>query len=121
MKEWYLAKLVYLVKTEGAEQSPQFDEQIRLLQAHDSEEAFIKARLLGGRNEESFLNHLEQKVAWTFIDTIAIYPISNAQDGAEICSRMYETDDEHMHISYIRKKAMDLQQTLGVSGMVLQQ
>ena len=91
--KWYLAKLVYRIICGDGNHTPQFDEQIRLIQAEDEFHAFQKARTLGHKEEDSFLNCVNKPVRWKFIDVSDLQPVTQMIDGAEIYSRITEEDD----------------------------
>ncbi|RYG02923.1 MAG: DUF4288 domain-containing protein, partial [Chitinophagaceae bacterium] len=59
---WYLSKLVYQIICGDGNHTPQFDEQLRLIQASDDTVAFAKARSFGYREEEVFLNQKQSLV-----------------------------------------------------------
>lgn len=53
---WYLTKLVYRIICGQGNHTPQFDEQLRLIEAGHSEEAYEKAVALGEREQDQFFN-----------------------------------------------------------------
>jgi hypothetical protein len=44
---WYIAKLVFAINHQGLNDSTQFDEQLRLIEAKDKLEGLMKARMIG--------------------------------------------------------------------------
>src|ERR1051326_2143892 len=56
---WYLAKIVYRIVCGDGNHTPQFDEQLRLIQASDELHAFQKARRLGEREQDHFLKCMQ--------------------------------------------------------------
>ncbi|MCO6498669.1 MAG: DUF4288 domain-containing protein [Chitinophagaceae bacterium] len=105
---WYLAKIVYHILCDEGEHEPQFDEQLRLITAEDELQAFLKARRLGEREEESFLNQQLKTVRWKFIDVSELYLVSKLTDGVEIYSRIQEQERTGFYIDTIRRKAAHL-------------
>ena len=101
---WYMAKIVFRIVCGEGDHTPQFDEQLRLIGASDEEEAFAKAREVGEKNEESFLNQKNQVVHWQFINISELYRLSLI-DGAEMYSRVQETEHAASFIDAINKKA----------------
>ena len=89
---WYLAKLVFRIICGDGDHAPQFDEQLRLISAASTEEAFGKAHHTGQKEQETFYNRRQQLVKWQFINVSEIYKISELIDGAEIYSRIEERD-----------------------------
>ena len=102
---WYLAKMVFRIICGDGDHTAQFDEQLRLVSAAGKEEAFHKAQILGGQEEEMFLNNNQQLVQWQFISVSELYQLSDLIDGAELYSRIEEKEnaDSYLHIVY--KKA----------------
>lgn len=102
---WYLTKIVYQIICGEGNHTPQFDEQLRLVQAPDEQEAFHKAQRIGLMEEESFLNQKNHLVKWKFIDVCELYKLSELIDGAEIYSRIQEVDDASRFVAMVRSKA----------------
>lgn len=101
---WYMAKIVFRIVCGEGDHTPQFDEQLRLIGAINEEEAFAKATNIGERDEESFLNQKNQLVHWQFINVSELYKLS-LTDGAEMYSRVQETEHPGNFIESIHKKA----------------
>ena len=107
---WYLAKIVFRIICGDGEHTPQFDEQLRLVGAHDEDEAFYKAQALGEQEEDSFLNIQNKEVKWQFINVSELYRLSSLIDGAELYSRIRETDEAQEYIQLIHRKAAFIQE-----------
>ena len=88
---WYIAKIIFGISAERRDLN-QFDEQFRLIQADNQEEAFLKARMIGLSEEDSFLNDNNKMVKWEFINVEELLPIRQLEDGVEVYSRIYEMD-----------------------------
>jgi hypothetical protein len=101
---WYMAKIVFRIICGEGDHTPQFDEQLRLVAAENEEEAFIKAKAIGERDEETFLNQRKQVVKWQFINVSELYKLTIA-DGAEMYSRVQEAEHAGNFIDTINKKA----------------
>ncbi|MDO9375670.1 MAG: DUF4288 domain-containing protein [Ferruginibacter sp.] len=108
---WFIAKLVYQVTCGAGDHTPQFDEQIRMIQADDHLHAFHKARLIGDAEGRHPASISKANVVWRFIDVIDLVPIILNMDGAEINSRVYEEEDAEMYIRTAQRKARQLLQT----------
>lgn len=105
---WYIAKIVFHISSENTSQKPQFDEQLRLIAAEDLEEAFIKARRLGLKEEDAFLNENQNIVKWEFINVAEIIPVKHLEDGSELYSRIHEEEESKAYIHCIHQKAIFL-------------
>lgn len=106
---WFLAKIVYQIICGDGDHTPQFDEQLRLIQADNETEAFDKARAIGDQEQEMFLNQQESLVQWQFINVCELYKISALIDGAELYSRVQETDNAELYIEIVNRKAAHIQ------------
>lgn len=105
---WYIAQLVFNIQI-GEQNRSQFDEQVRLIEAHNEHEAFIKARLLGGREEYEFENSDLHMVYWKFIDVVSLKKIDSFKDGLELCSRILEEEEPQQHIHYLHERAQQME------------
>ncbi|WP_207511970.1 DUF4288 domain-containing protein [Longitalea luteola] len=102
---WFLAKIVYRIVCGEGDHTAQFDEQLRLVQAADENEAFDKAKAIGEQEQEMFLNQQQKLVSWQFVNVCELYKISALIDGAELYSRIQETDDAGVYMDLVHKKA----------------
>ena len=106
--KWYLAKLVYRIICGEGDHTPQFDEQLRLIAADDDMHAFQKARLLGHREQDNFLNAVEKPVHWKFVDVAEMHELSDLSDGVEIYSRISEEEDAELYMRLVKLRATHL-------------
>src|SRR5205085_8798471 len=102
---WYIAKIVFRIISGDGDHMPQFDEQLRLINALDEIEAFEKAQQLGLDEEDSFMNHKNELVKWTFINIPELNKLPSLSDGAEIYSKVNEYDNAIRFIDTVNKKA----------------
>ena len=105
---WYIAKIVFNISAENTSHRPQFDEQLRLIAAATQEEAFMKARQLGLREEDCFLNEKMNRVKWEFINVSVVIPMRKFEDGIELYSHIHETDEAKSYIRDVHQKAIYL-------------
>lgn len=103
---WYVAKIVFKICNEGR---PQFDEHLRLIEASGFEEAFLKSRMLGLREEVYFVNDSEKPVRWEFVNVPELYPLSSLADGIELHSAIREEDEAEAYVRMIHQKAVSMQ------------
>lgn len=106
LMNWFISKIVFQVSSENTVHRPQFDEQLRLISAASYEEAFLKARVIGLNEEESFLNDQQNHVKWEFVNVSEILPVATLADGDEVYSRIVETDDAKEYIRCVHEKAI---------------
>jgi len=102
---WFLAKIVYRIVCGEGDHTAQFDEQLRLVQAANENEAFDKAKAIGEQEQEMFLNQQQKLVTWQFVNVCELYKISALIDGAELYSRIQETDNADLYTELVHKKA----------------
>ena len=102
---WYLGKLIFRIICGDGNHTPQFDEQLRLIAARDEQEAFDKAMSIGRREQDGFFNDEQQLVQWKFINVAELYRLSGLLDGAEMYSRIQETDDPEAYIDHANRLA----------------
>lgn len=102
---WYLVKMVFRILCGDGTHTPQFDEQLRLVSAGSREEAFHKAQSLGMKSEELFFNQQQQLVHWQFISVSELYLLQELIDGAELYSRVEETNDADSYIKFVHARA----------------
>lgn len=102
---WYLIKLVYRIICGQGNHTAQFDEQLRLIQADSAQEAFEKSSILGEKEEDKFYNEEQKLVQWKFINVAELYKLSVLLDGAELYSRVQETDNADLYIELTNNKA----------------
>jgi len=102
---WYLTKIVYRIICGQGNHIAQFDEQLRLIQAESSQEAFEKSTALGQKEEDNFFNEDQKLVQWKFINVSELYKLSGLLNGAELYSRIQETDNAELYIELTNRKA----------------
>ena len=106
LMNWYITKIVFNIAAEN--NTNQFDEQLRLIAAESKEEAFLKARTIGLREEDIFYNDNLKEVKWEFVNVAEIIPINGLEDGTELYSRIHETEEATSYINFVHKKAIAL-------------
>jgi hypothetical protein len=107
---WYLAKIVYQIICGEGKHKAQFDEQLRLIEAEDEATAFAKARAIGHKEQEAFLNEKQKLVRWQFINVAELYQLTALIDGAEMYSKILESESPELYITTVHKKATDIQE-----------
>jgi hypothetical protein len=106
LMNWYISKIVFSISSANTEHKPQFDEQLRLIAATSSEEAFLKARKIGLSEEDAYVNDRNNTVKWEFINVSEVIPLSTIADGMELYSSIHETEEANSYIHYVHQKAI---------------
>jgi hypothetical protein len=104
---WYLAKIVFKISNEQ-EQYAQFDEQLRLLNAEDEFQAYIKANQIGITEEVSFLNEGGHLINWLFVAVPEMRHLGELRDGMELFSRTEETEAEEQYLRQLQLRSDDI-------------
>jgi hypothetical protein len=105
---WYIAKIIFQIKGNGM-QRPQFDEHLRMIEAENFEEAFLKARILGINSEDSVINDNHGPVKWEFVNVVDLLEVEKLKDGLEIHSQVREMEEAGNYISYVHNQAASMQ------------
>jgi Domain of unknown function (DUF4288) len=102
---WYLAKLIFQVRSGEGTHTPQFDEQWRLIRADEVTWALEKASVLGRLDESAFMNDRDETVVWKFIEVADIHRISSLEDGAQLFSVTEEPANANAYIEKIKRES----------------
>ncbi|HEY0656375.1 MAG TPA: DUF4288 domain-containing protein [Chryseosolibacter sp.] len=106
LMNWFISKIVFSISSENTAHKPQFDEQLRLIAATSTEEAFLKARKIGLREEDAYVNDKNNQVKWEFINVSEVVPLSKFEDGMELYSNIHETEEASSYIHCVHQKAI---------------
>lgn len=107
---WYIAKIIFQIKGSG-QQKPQFDEHLRMIEAENFEEAFLKARILGINSEDSVISHNHGPVKWEFVNVVDLREVKALKDGLEIHTQVREMEEATQYINYVHNQAAYMQLT----------
>ena len=102
---WYIAKMVFRIISGDGNHLAQFDEQLRLINAPNQQEAFEKATEMGNLEQHSFLNKRNEIVKWEFINVPELNKLSSLEDGVELYSRVNEYENGKRFVEVVNKKA----------------
>lgn len=106
---WYIAKVIFKISNQNTTQTTQFDEHLRLILANSFEEALLKAKALGIKEEDNFINDQRQPVKWEFVNVAELLPLQELKDGLEVYSEIQEREEPNSYIHYVHQKAVSLQ------------
>ena len=102
---WYLAKLIFQIRSGEGTHTPQFDEQWRLIRADEVAWAYEKASVLGRMDDHSFLNNRNEIVMWKFIEVADIHLVGSLEDGAALFSVTEEPINAEAYIEQVKLKS----------------
>ncbi len=117
---WYLAKMIFRIVVGEGHHQPQFDEQLRLIAAIDEQSALEKAKSLGVRLQERFLNQQQRWVSWEFMDVTELSEVDSLEDGAELHYQIAEPENPEQYIGLVHRKAADIARNLEVGDWALE-
>ncbi len=100
---WYISKIVFRIVIDEKPTS-QFDEQIRLVEAENMEEAFAKAQQIGLREQETFLSVNQQECKWTYLGTTHLNPLNALQDGVQFFSLTNDAEEADSYANFVMER-----------------
>ncbi|HEY9560433.1 MAG TPA: DUF4288 domain-containing protein [Anseongella sp.] len=102
---WYISKIIFQVICGDGDHTPQFDEQLRLIQAGNEQEALKKAIQIGLEEQNTFNNSRDESVIWSFIDVAELQRVTELKDKTELYSRIVEPENEENYVDLIELRA----------------
>ncbi len=102
---WYVTKLIFRIISGDGKHAPQFDEQLRLINADTEKSAFEKAQKIGADVQESFSKAQKQLVKWLFVDVTEVNPINGLTDGTELHYQIHEAKDADLYIAWAHHRS----------------
>ena len=90
---WFLAKLVYEIQFKNASRVEQFDEQLRLISAHNWVEALERARQIGLVEEDASENLSGITLRWKFMNVTELKELNEDSDGIELYGRLVDVEN----------------------------
>lgn len=103
--DWYIAKIVYQILISDGKEAAQFEEQLRLIQAEDRQQALEKALIIGEQEESLFYNYHDQPVYWKFLDVAELQPVQQLNDGLQLYSRLEQPEYADAYVALVQSKA----------------
>lgn len=103
----YLVNIVFRIEA-SAERIAQFDEQVRIIKASSTAEAYEKALYLG-LAEEGPVNNINGSILyWTFAGITGLTELSLLDDKSEIFSSTRETALPQAYLENVREKQQNI-------------
>jgi hypothetical protein len=108
-QNWFLVKIVFQIVCGAGDHKPQFDEQIRIIQATTPTAATNKARQLVLDETSTY-----EWIKWKLVAITDVYPFHNLLDGAELFSQVTEVDHEaaFIYTQQLKEKNLENRQLL---------
>ena len=102
---WFVAKLVFHLRTKQHSENTQFEESHRLIQASSAAEAFHIARSMGASEDSTFLNAHGHHTHWHFVDVADVRSLDSLESGTEVFSQVAEYCHSELHLSLVKQQA----------------
>ena len=104
---WFVAKVIFQI--EGGESAyPQFDEQLRLVDAINEELALEMAHQLAYIYQDEVKSDKQQTVKWKFIAVTELEHLGNLEHGKELHYHIVEPDHIESYLALSHEKANGL-------------
>jgi len=104
---WFVAKMIFQI--EGNENTyPQFDEQLRLIDAVNEELALEMAHQLGYIYQEEIKSNNQQMINRKFVAVTELDYLGNIEHGKEIHYKIVEPDNMTNYLELVNEKANSL-------------
>lgn len=107
MTNWFAVKMIFQIE-DKEKTYPQFDEQIRLIDAVNEELALEMAHQIGMMQQEELLTSNEQKLNWCFIAVTEIQHLGDIEHGKEIHYQISEPAEINTYLQIVKEKAEGL-------------
>ncbi|ASZ14400.1 DUF4288 domain-containing protein [Chitinophaga pendula] len=107
--QWFVAKVVYQIISGNGNHLPQFDEQLRLINADNKQAAWKKACEIGLQEQYAFKNQKQELVEWKFINVPELFMLDQLSDGMELYSRIEEPGNAATYLAWLQSKSAQLE------------
>lgn len=104
---WFVAKIIFQI--EGNDQTfPQFDEQLRLIDAVNEELALEIAYQMGVMHQDEVQSRNQQTLRWKFVAVTELQHVGDLEHGKEIHYRITEPEETTSYLEMVNEKATSL-------------
>src|SRR5688572_13518311 len=103
----FLIKMNFQIRI--AEENSRFDEQLRVMDALNEEEALFKGIALGKGEETLYLNSEAEEVSWKFLGISDVINLTAMKPGDLVTERLCRKTDHESYKAYLKKKSLEIQ------------
>ena len=103
----FLIKMNFQIRI--ADDGTRFDEQIRVMDALNEEEAFFKGVALGRGEETHYMNSEAEEVNWKFLGVTDVINLTTMKSGDLVLERLIRKTDHDSYKDFLRKKSTEFQ------------
>src|SRR5688500_5085663 len=103
----FLIKLNFQIRI--ADDKTRFDEQLRVIDALNEEEALFKGVALGRGEETLYLNNEAEEVSWKFLGVTDVIGLTSLKSGELVTERLIRKTDHASYTSFLKKKSIEIQ------------
>ena len=100
--KWFAVNCIYQIIFGDGLHSPQFNEQVRLIEAENIRDAITKAKQFASGYNPSFRNSEGKNVVWNFVDVGGIIEIKQPKDGVEVSSKILEPESIEAYLKNLK-------------------
>ena len=104
---WFAVKMIFQIE-DKEKTYPQFDEQIRLIDAINEDLALEMAYQIGMMEVDEVTTSKQQKLNWRFIAVTEVQHIGNIEHGKEIHYQINEPEEMNTYLQMVKEKAEGL-------------
>ncbi|MEH3114146.1 DUF4288 domain-containing protein [Pedobacter terrae] len=106
--KWFAVNCIYQVICGDGKHSPQFNEQIRLIQAECIGKVLSKANLNAVHFNPSLNDCRGDKIVWKFLGVGGIAEVAELKDGVEVSSRIVEPRSVKLYLEKLAHRNKSL-------------
>jgi hypothetical protein len=114
--KWFALRYIFQIISGDGNYASQFDEQLRLIQAKDAQEALNKGEGQSENFHRPFRNCKGELVKWEFICIADLYEIEAPGDGSEIASVLHEPEDMANFLEELKRREAFLHQSISIKN-----
>jgi hypothetical protein len=103
----FLIKLNFQIRI--ADDNSRFDEQLRVIDALNEEEAIFKGVALGRSEETLYLNNEAEEVNWKFLGITDVLNVTAMKSGEMVSERLSRKTDHASYTAFLKKKSIEIQ------------
>lgn len=104
---WFVAKMIFQIEDKEM-RYPQFDEQLRLIEAINEELALEMAYQMGAMHQEEVKSAKDEVLKWKFIAVTELAHIGEIAHGKEIHYQISEPEKAFTYLEMVKAKAEQL-------------
>ncbi|AOM75882.1 DUF4288 domain-containing protein [Pedobacter steynii] len=114
--KWFVLRYIFQIISGDGNYASQFDEQLRLIQAVDAQDALQKGEGQSENFHRPFRNCNGELVKWEFICIADLYEIEPPGHGSEVGSVLHEPKDMVVFLDELKRREAFLHQSIYIEN-----